>query len=105
MITFSSSNAAFICSLFYKAESTNPYPLNDDRELANQLGVAYFGPSGFFSLPAEDLSESVTSTSASIIEPDSDVGPVMSTVTVTTDTFVPIYPWGFFQSRMEIWHI
>ena len=28
---FSSSNATFIRSPFYKAESTNPYPLNYDR--------------------------------------------------------------------------
>ena len=48
----SSSDAAFICSPFYKAESANPYLLNDDRELVNQLDVAYFGPSGFSSLPA-----------------------------------------------------
>ena len=30
---------------------------------------------------------------------------VMSTVMITTDTFVPTYPWGFFQSRMETQHI
>ena len=30
---------------------------------------------------------------------------VMSTVTVTTDTFMPTYPWGFFWSGMEIWHV
>ena len=24
---------------------------------------------------------------------------------VITDTFVPTYPWGFFWSEMEIWHI
>ena len=29
---------------------------------------------------------------------------VTSTVTVTTDTFMPTYPQGFFWSRMEIWH-
>ena len=74
-ITSSSfSDTALICSPFYKAESTNPYPLNDDRELVNQLDVAYFSPSGFFSLPAEDLSEPVASTSASIVELDSNAG-------------------------------
>ena len=72
---FFSSNAAFIHSPFYKAESANPYPLNDDRELVNQLGVAYFNSSGFSSLPAEDLSELVASTSANIIELDSNAGP------------------------------
>ena len=76
IITSSSpSNTVFICSPFYKAESTNPYPLNDDRKLVNQLGVAYFGPSGFSSLPAENPSELVASTSASIIELDSNAGP------------------------------
>ena len=30
---------------------------------------------------------------------------VTSTVMVTTDTFVPTYSWGFFQSRMETQHI
>ena len=69
-----SSDATFLCSPFYKAESANPYPLNDDRELANQLGVAYFGPSGFSFLPAEDLSELVAFTSASIVELDSNAG-------------------------------
>ena len=59
----SSSNTAFLHSPFCKAESTNSYPLNDNRELANQLGVAYFGPSGFSFLSTEDLSELVTSTS------------------------------------------
>ena len=68
----SSSSTTFICSPFYKTESANLYPLNDDRKLANWLGVAYFTPSGFFSLPTEDLSELVTSTFASIIELDSD---------------------------------
>ena len=41
----------------------------------NQLGVACFGPSGFSSLPAEDLSELVAFTPTSIIELDSDAGP------------------------------
>ena len=41
----------------------------------NQLGVAYFGPSYFSSLSTEDLSESVTSTSTSIVELDSNAGP------------------------------
>ena len=50
----SSSNTAFIHSPVYRAESANSYPLNNDRELVNQLGVAYLGPSGFSSLPAED---------------------------------------------------
>ena len=71
----SSSDTAFICSPFYKAESTKPYPLNDDRKLVNQLGVAYFGPSGFSSLPTENPSELVASTSTSIVELDSDTGP------------------------------
>ena len=69
------SDTAFIHFPFYKAESTNPYSLNDDRELANQLGVAYFDPSGFFSLSAENLSELVASTTANIVELDSDAGP------------------------------
>ena len=76
MITSSSSsNAAFIHFPFYRTESANSYPLNNDGELTNQLGVAYFGPFGFSSLPAEDLSELVASTSASIIEPNSNAGP------------------------------
>ena len=74
-ITSSSSGAAFIHFSFYKAESTNSYPLNNDRKLVNQLGVTYFGSSGFSSLPAEDPSEPVASTSASIIELDSNAGP------------------------------
>ena len=75
MITSFSFSNAFICSSFYKAESANLYPLNDDRELANQLGMAYFGPFGFSSLPAKDLSEPVTSTSANIVKLDFDAGP------------------------------
>ena len=75
----SSSDTAFIRSPFYKAKSTNLYSLNNDRELANQLanqlGVANFGPSGFSSLPAENPLEPVASTSPSIIELDSDTGP------------------------------
>ena len=43
-ITSSSSGAAFIHSSSYKAESTNSYPLNDDRKLVNQLGVTYLVP-------------------------------------------------------------
>ena len=73
--SFSSSDAAFMYSPFYKAESANSYTLNDDSELVNQLGVACFGPSGFSSLPAEDLSELVAFTPTSIIELDSDAGP------------------------------
>ena len=30
---------------------------------------------------------------------------VTSTVTITTDTFMPTYPWGFFQSRTETRHV
>ena len=30
---------------------------------------------------------------------------VTSTVTVTTDTFMPTYPWGYFWSGMETWHV
>ena len=74
-ITSFTSNAAFICSPFYKAKSANPCPLNDNRELANQLGMAYFGSSGFSSLPTEDPSEPVTSTSANIVKLDSNAGP------------------------------
>ena len=72
--TSTSSNTAFICSPFYKEESANPYLLHNDRKLANQLGVAYFGSSDFSSLPAEDLSELVASTSASIVELNSNAG-------------------------------
>ena len=80
IITSSSSSSSsfdttFIHSPFYKAESTTPYSLNDDREFANQLGVAYFGPSGFFFLLTKDPSEPVASTFASIIELDSNTGP------------------------------
>ena len=73
-ITSSFSNT-FICSPFYKTESANLYCLNNDRKLANQLGVAFFGPSGFSSLPTEDLSELVASTSTSIVELNSNTGP------------------------------
>ena len=31
--------------------------------------------------------------------------PVMSTMMITTDIFVPTYPWGFFWFRIETWHI
>ena len=75
IISSSSSDTAFIHSPFYKAESANPYLLNDDRKLTNQLGVAYFGPSSFSSLPTEDPLEPVDSTSANIIKLDSDAGP------------------------------
>ena len=76
MITFTSFfDAAFIHSPFYKAESANSYPFNDDRKLVNQLDVAYFGSFGFSSLSVENPSELVTSTSTSIIKLDSDAGP------------------------------
>ena len=30
---------------------------------------------------------------------------VISTVTLTTDTFMPTYPWGVFQSKTKTQHI
>ena len=30
---------------------------------------------------------------------------VTSTMMVTTDTFMPTYPWGFFRSGMETQHV
>ena len=140
MISSSSSffSNDFICSPFYKAESANSYLLNNNRELANQLDAAYFGPSCFSSLPAENSTELVAPTSANIVKLDSNAGPsflptkhkrsyhshkwaivsvpvdewdsnnmigVMSTMMVTTDTFVPIYLQGFLQSGMKTRHI
>ena len=32
-------------------------------------------------------------------------GTITSTMTVTTDIFMPIYPWGFFWSGIEIRHV
>ena len=34
-----------------------------------------------------------------------DVGSITSTGMVTTDTFVPIYPWGFFLSGTKAQHV
>ena len=53
-----------------------------------------------------DTSYSICYTMKQFISRISYITPsTMSTMMVTTDTFVPTYPWGFFWFRTEIQHI
>ena len=40
-----------------------------------------------------------------MVEMESEMTGATSTVMITTDTFMPTYPWGYFQSGTETWHI